>query len=233
MEFDKYEKLKKLKTLLDNGLINQDEFNKLKNEILFSDDLETTPQKEIQIVKKKSNNIMLLVSIVGIVLFVYNLNKIKDSFESNLDEVNKSSQSNQDSENVSPVDNSNANNSSTCKICGQKFTGDGYDEIDGVWQRNTNIQTELCSPNCGMIEGQRIDEKYNTILKKHGYQPINSNQSSTSNHAQPNSNGFFTGSDGQLHQVSPCGNCRHSGFINMGDGIQVCPMCNGKGEIIH
>jgi hypothetical protein len=37
MEFDKYEKLKKLKTLLDDGLLNQDEFDKLKNEILFEE----------------------------------------------------------------------------------------------------------------------------------------------------------------------------------------------------
>lgn len=36
---DKYQKLKELKSLLDNGLLNQDEFNKLKNEILFSEDV--------------------------------------------------------------------------------------------------------------------------------------------------------------------------------------------------
>jgi hypothetical protein len=44
---DKYEKLKELKTLLDNGVLNQDEFNKLKNEILFSDDKITSDESEI------------------------------------------------------------------------------------------------------------------------------------------------------------------------------------------
>jgi hypothetical protein len=33
---DIYKKLKELKSLLDNGLLNQDEFEKLKNEILFA-----------------------------------------------------------------------------------------------------------------------------------------------------------------------------------------------------
>jgi hypothetical protein len=38
MGLDKYEKLKELKSLLDKGLLDENEFSKLKNEILFSDD---------------------------------------------------------------------------------------------------------------------------------------------------------------------------------------------------
>jgi hypothetical protein len=256
---DKYEKLKELKTLLDNGVLNQDEFNKLKNEILFSDDVipkndsgyntfsksegfdneqndstksdiksnvyEDIAFKYVQNVKKKSNNnLILFIVIAGIIIFFYN-------YDINSNTIN-SNDSIQDSK-TTTTEELVENESTICTICGRNFTGDGYDKIDGVWQRNTNMQTELCSQNCAMVEDQRQNQKYNDILVKHGYEPIDDSQSSSSNHSQPNGNGFFTGSDGQLHQASPCGNCHHTGYVEMGDGMQVCPMCDGKGEKIY
>ena len=254
---DKYEKLKGLKSLLDNGLLNQDEFEKLKNEILFANNkgsnqeqnepkktnierniLEEITYKNRNVLEdisknntksnietpsknKNNNGLILLAVFLGVLIFFSNLNKNDKSKESTIDSTITSSEN-------KPIENS----STKCIICGRIFSGDGYDKIDGVWQKNTNMQTELCSQNCAMIEDQRQNQKYNTILQKHGYPPINS-QGSTSNHVQTNSNGYFTGSDGQLHQSSPCGNCHHTGYINMGDGIQVCPMCNGRGETIH
>ena len=276
---DKYDKLKELKTLLDKGLLNENEFSKLKNEILFenknnieesfkdkkiydrakennafshADDISLNKYSKIKLIdkldkesnnklnKQKSvkyndysnndNSLKNIFIIVGVIMafFIWTINKDKSSLDqNNISTPTIDTTSTQ-------INNSQENYMTTCKICGRSFSGDGYDKIDGVWQRNTNMQTELCSSNCAMIEGQRQDQKYNDILVKHGYAPIDFDaQSSTSNHAQPNRNGFFTGSDGQLHQASPCGYCHHTGFIDSGDGMQVCPMCDGKGEKIY
>ncbi len=244
---DKYDKLIEVKDLLNKGLINQEEFDKLKKEILFVNNensyqeqnapKKTTSERKIfeEITyknneksnienpsKNKNNRGLILFAVFfGVLIFFSNLNKNDKSKESTIDSTTTSTEN-----------KAIENNSTKCLICGRIFTGDGYDKIDGVWQKNTNMQTELCSQNCAMIEDQRQEQKYNSILEKHGYAPINS-QGSTSNHAQPNSNGYFTGNDGQLHQSSPCGNCNHTGYIDMGDGMQVCPMCNGRGETIH
>lgn len=239
---DKYDKLKEFKDLFDKGLINKEEFSKLKNEILFDlkfkKDSTSNQKHNVEIDIKENSSTTIPNETVNngkkiytffIILFcalILGLSIKKDFPKEVKGESNNST--------TSPTINSSSQKTTTvCKICGRNFTGDGYDKIDGVWQKNTSLQTELCSQNCGMIEDQRMNQKYNRILVKHGYAPIDYSESSTSNHAQPNNNGFFTGSDGQLHQASPCGNCNHTGFINMGDGIQVCPMCNGKGEIIH
>jgi 5-methylcytosine-specific restriction endonuclease McrA len=263
---DKFEKLKELKALLDNGVLNQDEFDKLKNEMLFSEDkinsnlsvdsitftkagshknrinesgksnsernvfeeiaIKNNQKINYKIPQKNNNNLIYFAVFIGVILFFF--------FQNNNNVVNDSNQnSSQDNTTKSSSDSYIESSSTICKICGRNFTGDGYDKIDGVWQRNTNMQTELCSQNCAMVEDQRQNQKYNDILVKHGYEPIDDSQSSSSNHAQPNSNGFFTGSDGQLHQASPCGNCHHTGYVEMGDGMQVCPMCDGKGEKIY
>lgn len=238
---DRYEKLKELKTLLDSGVLNQDEFNKLKNEILFDEgkcdetlkdyykindeekidstnsffsDVENNNLSNEYIKnntndKKKANLFINIEIIIAVLLgfFIW----VEYSNKSNLNDNNESTKNSNFYPKTSTINNSQENILTTCKICGRSFSGDGYDKIDGVWQRNTNMQTELCSSNCAMTDVQ----------------------SSTSNRTQPNSNGFFTDSDGELHQVSPCGYCHHTGFIDSGDGMQVCPICDGKGEKIY
>jgi hypothetical protein len=260
---DDYEKLKDLKDLSDRGLINELEFSKLKNDILFSSKNNEVPIKESEnkktprtkeelnrdlanglisgfeynelcneLIKKSNGNstedhsakfLVIILVIVGVLFFTFSINK------SNNPNNNSAAQDTLSSSSSTPtIDNSSENTTTTCKICGRNFSGDGYDKIDGAWQRTSRLQTELCSPNCASIDDQRQTQKYNQILEKHGYAPINN-----SGHAQPNQNGYFTDNNGQLHQASPCYNCRQTGYVEMGDGIQACPMCNGKGEIIH
>jgi hypothetical protein len=237
-EMDKYEKLKELKKLFDKNILTETEYSKLKNEILFNNrigndlidwnkqdnknDSRIYFDSKVKTKSKNSSGTSLILILLLVFTCVFCLKNVDSDNASNQIKTDTTSKSNRSS-----VDN----DSTVCKICGHKYSGDGYDLIDGVWKQNTNIQTELCSPNCGMIEEERLDKKYNVILEKHGYKPVNFNQNST--RIQPNSNGFFTGSDGQLHQSSPCGYCHHTGFVDIGDGIQVCPICDGKGEIIH
>lgn len=80
---DKYDKLKELKELFDNGLLEQDEFNNLKNQILFNDKTEIEndselPQKYIsdyqsknEKSKKSSTGATILYIIIGIMLFAF------------------------------------------------------------------------------------------------------------------------------------------------------------------
>ena len=265
---DMYEKLKGLKELFDKGLLNEDEFSKLKSEILFGSKIEaqsinesnkTNKQQSKEELNKafsngeisgyqynelsnelaeKSNNnsnedhsvrfLLITLVVAGVLFFTFSIKKSNAQNNSAVQDTLSTTTS------APIINNTIEKTNTTCKICGRTFSGDGYDKIDGVWQRTSRLQTELCSQNCAIIDDQRQNQKYNAILQKHGYAPIDfDSKTSNSGHAQPNKNGYFTDDNGQLHQASPCGYCHHTGYIDMGDGMQLCPMCNGRGEIIH
>lgn len=204
-----------------NGLISGYEYNEMSNQLMEKNNNSSNEDHSVKY--------FLIIIIIAVVLFTtFSINKSNNqNNNSTIQDTLSSSSSNP------PIDNTSENTTTTCKVCGRNFSGDGYDKIDGVWQRNSSMQTELCSQNCAMIEDQRMNDKYNAILEKHGYAPIENSSGSNSTHAQPNKNGYFTDNNGQLHQASPCYNCRQTGYVEMGDGIEKCPMCNGRGEIIH
>lgn len=261
---DKYERLKKLKSLLDKGLLNQDEFNKLKNEILFSVDktnsnssvdsitfnkegsqknrinesgksnsernvfeeiaIKNNLKTNYNIPQKNNNKLIYFAVFIGVLIFFF--------FQNNNNVVNDSNQnSSQDTTTKSSSDNYLESSSTICKICGKSFTGDGYDKIDGVWQRNTNMQTELCSQNCAMVEDQRQNQKYNQILEKNGYAPIDFDKNSTNSSSGGD---YHMGNDGRIYENNKCQLCKGTGIetannLMGGQDSRVCPMCDGRG----
>lgn len=223
---DKYDKLKELKELFDNGLLGEDEFADLKNEILFKNNKDnsvpnqtTTPNYQNEDVKSKKGNIgtTILFTFLGIALFVI----IKKSFTSSnispvATEINASSKS-------SETDNSLTDYSNECSICGRNFTGKGYEEISaGNWQPLQEGQSFICSVSCG----KSTQDKYDKILSKYGY----GSQQGT------NQNGdYHMGNDGRVYENKACSLCKGTG-IETGRNIvtgevegRICPMCDGRG----
>lgn len=94
------------------------------------------------------------------------------------------------------------------------------------------MQTELCSPSCAMKEEKNIDEKYDEILRKHGY---NSSSNSSMQDAPIQHYGeYIEGTDGRIYENNKCGLCNGTGIEkNMSslsdDYGRICPMCNGRG----
>ena len=145
-------KLEHLKQLLDSKSITDSEYNTLKEEILFKinnfEDL--IPEKESnqfdgeqqrnqdksiiynkQKSKKNYSGVYIAIFLL-IGLWFLNLKNNKNNYESN---------SNNDSVKTSnDINDSRSNNlTTTCKICGRSFSGDGYDKIDGIWQKNKRL----------------------------------------------------------------------------------------------
>lgn len=80
---DKYDKLKEIKELFDNGLLDQKEFINIKKQILFNDKAESENDSELhqeyvsdyreksEISKKSSTLATIIYIIIGIVLFAF------------------------------------------------------------------------------------------------------------------------------------------------------------------
>jgi hypothetical protein len=138
---------------------------------------------------------------------------------------------------ISTTDENISETSATvCKICGNKFNGDGYDKIGGIWQKNTSMQTELCSPSCAREQSEKMDKTYDDILEKNGYQKVFTKKCT-------NCNGNYV--DGfcercgaasaekvnEAYSNMPnCEWCGGTGFSDGYDGKRICSVCNGKGK---
>lgn len=271
---DNYEKLKDLKDLFDRGLINELEFSKLKNNILFSGKNNEVPIKESEnkktsrtkeelnrdlanglisgfeynelcndLIEKSNSNsnedhsAKFLVIILVICAILFGAYSIKKSSPQN----NSAVQDTLSTTTSAPILNATIEKTTTkCKICGINFSGDGYDKIDGVWQRTSRLQTELCSPNCANIDDQRQTQKYNQILQKHGYAPIN-NLKKCSTCMGHYVNGFcdMCGAASQervnqsLKNRPNCEGCNGMGYVNGYNGNQLCPACKGTGKLTY
>jgi hypothetical protein len=114
-----------------------------------------------------------------------------------------------------------ADSNTTCSICGNSFSGNGYEEqIDGSWaELDDNLQGTICSPRCG----RKNNEKLNDIVKE--YEESNST----------NQGDYSMGNDGMVHENNACSLCKGTG-IETGRNIvtgeedgRICPMCDGKG----
>lgn len=228
--------LEKIKELLDTNVISESEYNVLKEEILFKinskkEDLKIKPKFESSNVsetktfydynKQSSHNFYSYIIIICFVIgfLVLNSNDNSDDTQSESD-ITSTESSSVETDSYVPT--------TICKICGNEFSGDGYDKIDGIYQRNTNIQTELCSSSCARQEEKNIDEKYDKILEKNGYK-------SSKYFSIDNDDRLKVGKDGRLYESKPCSLCNGTG-IESGRNImtgevegRICPMCDGRG----
>lgn len=235
-------KLENLKQLFDSKLISEAEYHVLKEEILFNTDANnknfekenistisnnhTNNEKSYvnneQNSKEKNTLVYIIIGFFIIGLWFWNSkNNSSDNNSNTVDETLNT---------ISTTDENISETSSTvCKICSREFTGDGYDKIDGQWQRNKDIQTELCSASCAIKEEENIDEKYDKILKKYEHK-------SSGKSLMNSNNGYQVGEDGRIYEGNPCTLCNGTGIekntarnLSGGDYGRICPMCEGKG----
>lgn len=101
-----------------------------------------------------------------------------------------------------------------CKICGDQFTGRGYEEVeDGVWRPGKDpYQYEICSTICGAEQTKKIHE---SMDKLRGY--------------QQNSN---------TQNANTCTLCKGTGIEKNTSSLtdeygRTCPMCDGKGYMSY
>lgn len=93
---DKYDKLGELKKMFDKGLLEKGEFNNLKNQILFSDNVDNENDSELsqkyvsdfqdksEKTKKTSTGATIVYIIIGIILFAF---VKKTFFKTSVDEI--------------------------------------------------------------------------------------------------------------------------------------------------
>jgi hypothetical protein len=165
---DKYDKLKELKELFDKGLLEEVEFNNLKNQILFNDntddenDSELSPkyvsdyQTKSEKPKKMSTSATILYTIIGIVLFAF----VKKTFfkadepiqittenrSAELESNNYTNEYNEPKGNVnqsSDYQNNNSNSNSNMNSNGYHMGRDGrvYENSACSLCRGTGIET--------------------------------------------------------------------------------------------
>lgn len=238
--------LEKIKKLLDTNVISESEYNVLKEEILFKrnskkEDLNIKPNFEsvkssetktyYDSNKQSSNNFYSYIIIVCIVIgfLVWNSNDNSDDIQSESGIISTT-------ETLS-VETDSYVSTTICKICGNEFSGDGYDKIDGIYQKNTNIQTELCSSTCARQEEKNIEDKYDKILKKYGYKT-----SYSSENCNRCSGHYVDGFCNMCGAASPdkmneslskrpnCEMCSGIGIVNGYNGNRICTVCNGTGK---
>ena len=82
-----------------------------------------------------------------------------------------------------------------------------------------------------MVEDQKQNQKYNQILKKHGYAPINFDKNSTNSSSGGD---YHMGNDGLIYENNKCQLCKGTGIetannLMGGQDSRVCPMCDGRG----
>lgn len=163
---DKYDKLKELKEMFDNGLLIESEFNKLKNQILFKTETEIENDSELprnyvsdykrEKPKRMSTSATILYTIIGIVLFAF----VKKTFfkadepiqittenrsaelESN-NYANEHKEPNDNTNQRSDYQNNNNNNNSNMNSNGYYMGRDGrvYENSACSLCRGTGIET--------------------------------------------------------------------------------------------
>jgi hypothetical protein len=253
-------KLQELKQLFDSNLISELEYNTLKEEILF-DKKPNSPhnnEKINQISINKENDInsnsydenyknkedtsinlktqnedtskyfyfafFIIFAIIMMNIFSNDNSNQDNNLNSSIDTTSTSTTSND----VSSLE-------TICKICGRNFTGYGYDRIDGIWQKNTSMQTELCSPTCAKNESEKMGNVYDEILEKHGYQKIFTKCSRCTGHYEDGFCNICGAASAEkvneaYSKMPNCEMCNGSGITNGYSGNRICSVCNGTGK---
>lgn len=237
-------KLENLKQLYDSKAISETEYNVLKEEVLFrhnENKIQTCNQSNNQnsVQKQKSaintrkrtkeNDFIAYILIFCFLIGFFLLRKSNSSNDSGSSEISTDS--------TTVVNETTSYDSRTvCRICGTKFYGDGYDRIDGVWQKNTSMQTELCSPSCAREHSEKMDKTYDDILEKHGYQKVFTKKCSRcgSNYVDGFCERCGAASLEKVNEtyskMPNCEMCSGTGITDGYDGKRICSVCNGKGK---
>ena len=116
---------------------------------------------------------------------------------------------------------------STCTICGNKFEGNGYEEVSsGVWELLQDPYSgTICSVRCGM----KHTEKMNDIANSYG---VDLGESQSNNQ---NTNEYEMGNDGKVYETNACTMCKGTGVTKGRNYLSgeieylTCQMCEGQG----
>ena len=171
--------------------------------------------------------LFLLIVIGGIAFFV---NSISSDSEDDIVTNNQEVENEQN-------DNSGNESSNTCSICGNSFSGNGYEEqMDGSWIELEDVyQGQICSPSCG----EKHTDKMNNIGRKYG---VDLENESGEGPCQRCSGSYVDGFCNICGGASPervnqsiqnradCEMCQGNKYIDGYDGLEVCSVCNGSGK---
>lgn len=248
IDSNKKSKLENLKQLYDSKAISETEYNVLKEEVLFNynevkiqTDNQSSSQNSAEKQKPaistrkrtKENDFIAYILVFCFVVGFFLLRKSNNSNDSVSSDISIDS--------TTVVNDTISYDSQTiCKVCGTKFYGDGYDRIDGVWQKNTSMQTELCSPSCARKESERMDNVYDDILEKHGYEKVFTKKCTRcgSDYVDGFCERCGAASAEKVYESYSnrpnCDLCNGNGYIHGGNGNNlICPSCNGTGKFSH
>lgn len=227
---DKYDKLKEVKDLLDEGLINQEEFDKLKNELLFDTKLKNdSTSNQIKSVNTEHHINSSILSnetvnngkkfyTIYIILFcilIIGLNiKNNSSKDKTVESTNKETPSSSTENNVI---------SNSCSICGRSFEGGGYEEVsEGNWQLLKDGIGSICSPQCGLKSTQNLID----VAKKYGVDVENNSDNYSNNQKCSRCMGHYV-----YGFCDMCGAASPEKVSESMSNRQNCSLCNGKGVI--
>lgn len=124
---------------------------------------------------------------------------------------------------------SNMETKTICNICGNEFSGNGYEEqSDGTFKELENpYSNQICSPSCGRKNAQN----FNKVSRKYGVELDEQNSPSNSN----TQGDYQMGNDGRVYENNKCSLCKGTG-VEKGRNIatgesqgRICPMCDGRG----
>lgn len=227
---NKYYKLKEVKDLLDKGLINQEEFDRLKNEVLFEakSQNESISNKSNSFNAEQNNNpsistnekvnngkIFYTFFIILFCALIIGLNiKNNPSKDKTIENTNSSTQ---------PATTENNVISNSCAICGRSFEGGGYEEVsEGNWQLLKEGIGSICSPQCGIKSTQNLID----VAKKYGVDVENNSGNYSNNQKCSRCMGHYI--DGFCNM---CGAASTEKVSESMSNRQNCSLCNGKGVI--
>lgn len=122
----------------------------------------------------------------------------------------------------------------TCNICGEKFSHNGFEEIDfGVWKlARSHIQTWVCSEKCGLQANRNSEETIENVYTEA--------EKILNPHGKPYpKQDYIMGSDGKIHETKNCYLCSGEGHtvyldpITGRKGYERCSACDGEGHLSY
>ena len=123
-----------------------------------------------------------------------------------------------------------------CTICDKEFYGNGYEEqMDGSYKELSNdYQGFVCSPTCGREATNKIKKvasKYGIDLKE----SVNSKCERCSGFYEDGFCNICGGASPERENESnqnkaSCEMCQGDKYIELNNGVKLCPVCEGTGK---
>jgi len=175
------DEIKKLKELLDSGVISEDEFNNEKNKLL---DISSSISNPISSSNKKSKKKWFIG--IGIFLILYAIGSASDNNDYNSSSSSSSNSSSSSSSNSSSSSSSNSSSSSSC-VKWLSNTGSNADKMANI---SNNISENATDAAYGIITFSEFETYLKSDLSK--VENIYYNQLSlTPNSSNQNSHDYF------------------------------------------